>query len=119
MENQSVDLTGAIDTLKDMLSGEDGQQQIQNILNMFSGNTPENTAIGNATGGIDPENLQLMFKIQNIMSKLNNKKNNSQTQLLSALRPFLKPSRREKVDTAMRLLSFSDVFEIIRESQGD
>lgn len=119
MDSESIDLTGAMETLTNMLSGDEGKQQIQNILNMFSGNTPEHTDTGNATGGIDPENIELMFKLQNIMSKMNSRKNSSQSQLLSALKPFLKPSRREKVDSAMRLLSFSEVFEIMREVQED
>lgn len=119
MDNDSIDLTGAMEALNTMLSGDDGKQQIQNILNMFSGNTPDHTGAGNATGGIDPENIELMFKIQNIMSKINSRKNSRQSQLLTALKPFLKPSRREKVDSAMKLLSFSEVFEIMRETQED
>lgn len=119
MNEQSVDLSNAVDTLKEMLSGEDGQRQIQNILNMFTENPPEQTSPGNVTGGIDPNNIEMVMKIQKIMSQLNNKNNSTQSQLLMALKPFLKPSRREKLDNAMRLLNLGNVIDAMRETQGD
>lgn len=119
MEEESIDLSGAVDMLKNMLSGEEGQQQIQNILNMFSGEAPAEQAPGTVTGGIDPENLAMMMKLQRAMTAMNSRKNNRQTQLLLALKPFLKPSRREKVDNAMHLLQLTQVIEVLREGQGE
>lgn len=120
MEEESMDLSGAVDMLKDMLSAPEGQQQIQNILNMFGGaNPPEDAPPGEATGGISGDELDMMLKLQRAMSVMNSRKNSSQSQLLTALKPFLKPSRREKIDSAMRILSLSKVIEVMREAQGD
>ena len=121
MEEESMDLSGAVDMLKNMLYGEEGQQQIQNILSMFGGGAPdaENAVPGEATGGIDPDNLEMMLKLQRAMSAMNSRKNNSQSQLLMALKPFLKPARQEKVDSAMKMLSLTKVIEVMRETQGD
>ena len=119
MEEESMDLSGAVDMLKEMLSGEEGKQQIQDILSMFGGLPPENGTPGEATGGIDTDNLAMMMRLQKAMSVMNSRKNSNQSQLLMALKPFLKPSRREKVDNAMRMLNLSKVVEVMREVQGD
>ena len=105
MENESFDLSGAVDMLKTMLEGEEGQQQLQNIMDMFRGDAPQQP--GSGTGGIDPENLDMVLKLQQAMSMLNQQKSNDKTQLLLALRPFLKPSRQEKVDHAMKLMKLT------------
>ncbi len=114
-----MDLSGAVEMLKSMLSGEEGQQQIQNILGMFQGGEPEPQAPGMATGGIDPENLEMMMKVQRAMELMNRQKDNKQTKLLTALRPFLKEERKEKVDHAMKLLKLTGVIEMMREVQEE
>ncbi len=119
MSEEGMDLSGAVDMLKNMLSGEDGQQQIQNLLNMFQGSEPENGKPGQATGGIDPENVEMMMKVQHAMEIMNRQKENQQTKLLAALRPFVKPERKEKIDHAMKLLKFTGLFEIMREVQEE
>ena len=50
---------------------------------------------------------------------LNQQKSNDKTQLLLALRPFLKPSRQEKVDHAMKLMKLTGVLSVMRDMQGD
>ncbi len=119
MAEESIDLSGAVDMLKNMLSGEEGQQQIQNILEMFQGGETETKTPGIATGGINPENLDMMMKVQRAMELMNRKKDNDQTKLLAALRPFLKPERKEKVDSAMKLLKFTGLLEMMREVQEE
>ncbi|MBO5364488.1 MAG: hypothetical protein J6A56_03380, partial [Clostridia bacterium] len=78
MAEESMDLSGAVEMLKSMFSSEDGQQQIQNIIGMFQGGEPENITPGMATGGIDPENLEMMMKIQRAMEMMNRQKDNHQ-----------------------------------------
>ena len=119
MNEENIDLSGAVDMIKNMLSNEEGQAQIQNILGMLGEGQTREQSPGIATGGIDPENLDMMLKIQKALSLMNSQKNSGQAQLLMALKPFLKPSRQKKVDSAMKLLKFSSVMEIMREAQGE
>lgn len=119
MPDESMDLSGAVEMLKEMLSGEEGQQTIGNILGMLGGQPPEQTVPGMATGGIDPENLAMMMRLNKAMAAMNSRKNSSQAQLLQALKPFLKPSRRDKVDHAMQMLSLGQVIAVMKESQEE
>lgn len=117
MEGEGTDLSGALDMLKNMLSGEEGQQQIQNILGMFQGVTPQTDCPGESTGGIDPDGLEMMLKLQQAMTAMKGKQQSEEAGLLLALRPFLKPKRQEKVDHAMKLLKFSGLIKMMREVQ--
>lgn len=119
MLDESKDLSGAVDMLKEMLSGEEGQQAIGNILSMFGGQPPEQTAPGVATGGIDPENLAMMMRLNKAMAAMNSRKNSNQVQLLQALKPFLKPSRRDKVDHAMQMMNLGQVIAVMKEGQEE
>ena len=119
MAEESMDLSGAVDMLKEMLAGEEGQQTIQNILGMFGNEPPEETAPGVTTGGIDPDNIAMMMRLQKAMMAMNSRRNNNQTQLLTALKPFLKPSRRDKVDRAMQMLNLGQVIAVMKETQED
>lgn len=119
MSEEGMDLSGAMDMLKNMLSGEEGQQQIQNILSMFGGEESGPKIPGQMTGGIDPENLEMMMKVQRAMELMKRQKENHQTKLLAALRPFLKQERKEKIDHAMKLLKFTGLFEIMKEVQEE
>ncbi len=120
MENKGMDLSGAMDMLKNMLSNSEGQQQIENIISMFGSETPElSQNPGVATGGIDPENIEMFMKIQKAMSAMSTGTNNSQARLLMALKPFLKPARQSKVDNAMKILQMKKAFEVMQDIQGE
>ena len=119
MADESIDLSGAVDMLKEMLDGEEGQQTIQNILGMFGGEAPKEPSPGVATGGIDPDNIAMMMRLQKAMSVMNSRKNSDQARLLMALKPFLKSSRRAKVDHAMQLLNMGQVIAVMKEARED
>ena len=59
-----IDLSGAVDMLKNMLSSDEGSSAIENIMSMFSDaqETP-----GVKTGGIDEGSIEMMMKMQKIM----------------------------------------------------
>lgn len=119
MADESLDLSGAIDMLKNMLSDEEGQSQLQNIVSMFQGSTDNARMPGEQTGGIDPDNIEMFLKLQKAMTVMNRSQNNSQAQLLMALKPFLKSSRQDKIDKAMQMIKFSGMIEFMRNVQGD
>ncbi|MBR5152628.1 MAG: hypothetical protein IKW60_03765 [Clostridia bacterium] len=115
MAEESMDLSCAVDMLKEMLSGEEGQQTIQNLMGIL-GDVQTAPAPGVATGGLDPENLEMMMRLQKVMSMMHEQKNSSRTRLLMALKPFLKSSRQSKVDMAMQMMNLGQVFTVMKET---
>ena len=64
-------------------------------------------------GDIDPVQIG---KIMSVMSRLKNDRDDNRAKLLLALKPHLSAPRREKVDTAIKLLKLIDLLPLLRES---
>ncbi len=62
-----------------------------------------------------PDGQELM-NIMSIVSKLNQKNDDARTNLLAALKPHLSEPKREKVDTAIKILRLLDLLPALKES---
>lgn len=115
---EGIDLSGAVDMLKEMLADDEGKQRLQGIMNMLGGTAEQNTP-GAATGGIDADSIETIMKLQRAATIASNRALNNKSGLLTALKPFLKPARQEKVDNAVKLIKLGGVIEAMREMQGE
>lgn len=68
-------------------------------------NTTENA---NPFSNID---MNTIFKIKQVMERMNEKKNDPRSNLLLSLKPYLKPSRKQKVDQYIQLLNMGSIME--------
>ena len=59
------------------------------------------------------------MKMQKIMSAMNSSSNNSGANLLRSLKPYLNPSRQEKVDEYIQLFNIEKVINLMNQSGGD
>ena len=57
-----------------------------------------------------------MQTVISLISKLNAGGEDSRTKLLTALKPHLSEPRREKVDTAIKILRMLELLPLLRES---
>ncbi len=57
-----------------------------------------------------------MQSIMQIVGKFKNAGNDPRTQLLNALKPHLSEPKREKVDTAIKILKVIEILPLLRES---
>lgn len=108
-----LDLSNAVDMLKNMLSNDEGQQQIQNIVSMLGGDGDRQQQTQNTQNA---ENIEMMMKLQKIMSAVNDAENSSQAAFLHSLAPLLRPERRDKLNKAVRLLSVGKAIEIMKQT---
>lgn len=69
----------------------------------------------NTTPSIDFETL---LKMKSIMEKMNNN-NDPRSNLLLSLKPYLKDSRKEKIDQYIKLFGMSKVLEVFNSTGGD
>lgn len=116
----NTDFSNAIEQLQSMLSSDDGQAQIQDIINMFaqspSQSTPASVAPSDAFGGLD---MDMIMKISSIMQTMNSDSNNQKTVFLNALKPFLKKERQSKLEQASKLLKVATVLKTFNQkNQG-
>ena len=88
----------------------------ENNSNSNKKNTSHNSN-NNIFGDID---INTILKIQKVMNSINNdKQNDSRTNLLMSLKPYLKETRKNKVDQYIQLMKMGKVFEIINPLGGD
>lgn len=119
--SDNIDLSAAIEQLQGMLSTEEGQNNLQSLIGQFTGGgEPEPSSDENGGGGFDPGNIEMMAKLQSVMAAMNRQGNSADAQFLHALRPYLKESRRAKLDQAVKLLGMAQVFKLMQgnESEG-
>lgn len=103
--------------LNALLSSPESMQQVAQLAQMLSqsqGDTPpppsspppvppEGSAAPDLSalpGGMD---LRMISRFLPLLQELNGNQNDERARLLCALKPFLRPERQEKVDTALRL----------------
>ena len=70
----------------------------------------------NPFGNID---ISTIMKMKTVMDKMNQKKNDPRSNLLLSLKPYLKPSRKQKVDQYIQLFNMAEVLEALDLAGGD
>ena len=83
--------------------------------NQYSNNFSNNSADSSNSNGIDFETI---MKMKSIIDKMN-VKDDPRSNLLQSLKPYLKDSRRAKVDQYIQLMNMSKVMEIFPFIGGD
>lgn len=94
----------------EMLSG------MLNNSNNTNNSETSNSSNSNNNSGIDMETL---LKISSIVSKLNNSQNDARSNLLLSLKPYLKESRKDKLDQYVKLLNMSKVLEVMNSNGSE
>lgn len=101
-----------------MMNGEQEiPENIKNMLNSMAGNNDSsftnNEHDNSATNNFGNIDMNTIFKMQQIMNSMNSSQNDSRTNLLLSLKPYLKESRKSKVDQYIQLMKMGKVFEIM------
>lgn len=107
-------------TLHTMLS-QVSPEMLNNLSSMFQSNTsndPMTNTSSNSSNSfnLDPQTLMKMTSIINNM----NKKDNPGTNLLHSLKPYLRDSRKNKLDQYSNLLNITRIAEAMKnDKKGD
>ena len=150
--DENFDLSKAIDTVQQMLSDENGEnpleeiiakltsqggensQTAENLLQNLIGklteteNQPQDSQKGNGfdlsgllsgMGGNDNEgfDINMLMKVQRIMSAVNQQKSNANSDFLKALKPFLKQERRQKLDNAIKIVNLTKILKVLKNDE--
>ena len=62
--------------------------------------------------------IDTILKIKEIISKLNESQNSSRNQLLRAIRPYLEPEKREKLNQYIKIASIIEVLDNLNVGTG-
>ena len=92
---------------------EDFTSSFNNDTNTSNNSNSANT---NPFGNID---MNTILKIKQVMEKMNDTKNDPRSNLLLSLKPYLKPTRKEKLDQYIKLVNMSSVMEFFKNTGGE
>ena len=107
--------------LADLLNDPDSLNRVREMAeNILGGNnenrhTPPPNNVGSIFDNMDVDPAQL-GKILSVMSRLKSDRDDNRAKLLLALKPHLSEPKREKVDTAIKLLKLIDLLPFLKDS---
>ena len=91
---------------------------LKNLNNSFSFNN--NTTNRNEDSAFDFSNIDMetILKLKNIMNRLGSNQSSPRSNLLKALKPYLKDSKKEKVDQYIQLMNMASIFEELNNNNN-
>ena len=115
-----TDMNNMMNQLNQMFQNNDFPDDIKKLLNnLKSSSDSENTSketSDNNDAGID---INTILKMKKVMDSMNSNKDDPRSNLLLSLKPYLKESRRKKVDQYIQLFGIGKAFEIMNSLGGD
>ncbi len=98
-------------------------QNFSSMMNNNSSNSSDTVAdekvANNTNNNFDVSNIDIntIMKMKSIMDKMNSKDNPS-SNLLYSLKPYMRESRKEKIDQYAQLLNIANLTEILNEDKN-
>lgn len=116
------DMNDIFQKLNSIMSDKETTDNLKNIIDNFntsSTNTSQASSENNSSSDIPNFDINTILKIKSIMDNLNSCQNDSRFNLLLSLKPYLKDSKREKIDQYIKFLKIASVVEAMNLSGGD
>lgn len=141
MENNNFDISNLVNQLKNGNIPEDIKNKVTpemlsnfagmlNNMNNSSNNSSNDNSFNNSfnTNNSSTENttnnsnnfnidMDMLLKMKTVMDKMNNTKDDPRANLLLSLKPYLKESRKEKVEQYVKLFSVGKIMEIFNSKR--
>ena len=95
------------DTLKGLL-GDDADDKLASVMSALN-ISPDTAPSGQPSGGISPE---LLMQAQGLMRSLTSGGGDSRSNLLIALKPYMRESRQSAIDNAVKLLNIAKLAQV-------
>lgn len=124
----SDDISEMMKKMSEMLKTNEIPDNVKSIISNLSSKSSEtndsnknsNSSSENANNSDFPDiDLNTMLKMKSIIDSMNKQQNDPRANLLRSLKPYLKPSRKEKVDQYIKLFSMGKVFETLNPLGGE
>ncbi len=118
----------AMDTLKGLL-GDNADEKIKAAIGALSSGPESHTGVSdvssedaeteiipvsNSQNNFDSGTMDSLMQIKNIVDNFANSGNDSRSNLLMSLRPYMRTSRQSSIDTAIRILNLSKLSGIFK-----
>lgn len=119
----SEDMSNLMSQISNMIKNNEIPDDIKNMMNSIknsSENSSENTDVSSSSSSSEdsssmPEfDMATIMKMKKIMDSMKVGKDDPRANLLKSLKPYLKDSRKEKVDQYIQIFGMGKMFEMLR-----
>lgn len=112
------------DLIKNFSNSNIDMNKISDILNNLSSSDKSSSSNNSSTSSDSDDShssidINTILKMKEIMDKINSTHNDKRSNLLLALKPYLRKSRQSKLDQYMKLLNMAPLLEIFKNNGGD
>ena len=125
-----TDMSNIMNQINNMIKNNEIPDDIKNMINTFSNssnNSDSTSNTSNSNNNPNEENtsstpdidINTILKMKQIMDSMNSNKDDPRTNLLMSLKPYLKESRKEKVDQYVKLFGLGKAFEVFGALGGE
>lgn len=70
-------------------------------------------------GSMPNFDINMLLKMKSIMDKMNTNKNDPRSNLLMSLKPYLKESRKSKVEQYVKLFNMTKIIDVFNQNGGE
>lgn len=117
------DLSELLNNISKSINSTDKNSINSDMLNQILDNIKNSNGSNSTSKNNDNSNseidLDTILKVKTIMEKMNSSKNDSSSNLLLALKPFLRQSRQGKIDQYIKLLKIAPLLEILKNDTAN
>lgn len=112
------------DLIKNFSNSNINMNKISDILSNLNSSDKSSASNDSSTSSNSDDlhsniDINTILKMKEIMDKINSTHNDKRSNLLLALKPYLRKSRQSKLDQYMKLLNMAPLLEIFKNNGGD
>lgn len=122
----SEDMSNLMNQISNMIKNNEIPDEIKNMMNNLNSNASNSTESSSSQDTSSSENktmpefdMATIMKMKKIMDSMKESRNDPRANLLKSLKPYLKESRKEKVDQYIQLFGMGKVFEMLGPLGGE
>lgn len=124
------DMNNLLNQFNNMVKNNEIPDNLKDIINSFSNsnNNKNSNNSNNSSSNTDSEtsnstdfdiDINTIMKFKQIMEAMNSNKSDPRSNLLLSLKPYLKDSRKQKVDQYIKIFNIEKAFETFNSLGGD
>ena len=125
LNDKGIDINGLMQNFSNTNNSNNNNNNNNN--NIENDNSNINASFNKNSGSVNPQgdnnfqmpDMETMMKIMKIMNSMNSNVSNPSANLLYSLKPFLRDSKKEKIDQYIKFLKMSSIISEINKSGGD
>lgn len=114
------DMNNIMEQFNKMLQNNEFPDDLKKALNSFKNSSNNSNKNSNSSNSTIPDiDINTFLKIKQVMESMNSNKNDPRSNLLMSLKPYLRESRKKKVDQYIQLFGLGKAFEVLNSLGGE